>query len=134
MNEMAAERRKWIEEQIMEQRLFTSFPKAPENLKGFYDRNKVEEKGKDAEATTGKKSKADKAAKAIKDSKKKKKGKGDKDASSRLFVGPSEVNKKFDVFDREYRAIWENREEDENPNQIFDKKLLKAEFKPAIME
>ena len=97
----------------MEQRLFTSFPKVPENLKGFYDRNKVGDE-KEVETKVGKKAKADKAAKAIKDSKKKKKGKGDKGETARIYVGPSEVNKKLELFDQEFRLVWENRDEDDN--------------------
>lgn len=112
MNELAKARRLWIEDQIMEQRVFTSFPRAPENLNGFYERNKkTDDKGKD-DSGTGKKSKSDKAAKAIKDGKKKKRGKGDKEAESRVYVGPSEVSTKFEYFDQEYRAIWENRDEE----------------------
>ena len=74
----------------MEQRVYTSFPRAPENLNGFYERLKnPDEKGKD-DIGTGKKSK-DKASKAIKEGKKKRKGKGDKETETRVYVGPSEV-------------------------------------------
>lgn len=134
MNEMLAERRDWINH-IMEERVFTSL-KIPENLQGFYERNKTdEERAKESEELTKKKSKKDKSAKKIKDTKKGKKGKkSDKDGETRVYVGPSEVNNKFEFFEAEYKHIWENRDEEENFEQNYDVKLLKSEFKPAIMK
>lgn len=129
MNEMLLERRDWI----MDQRVFTSFQKIPENLNGFYERNKTdEEKVKVDEVQQAKKVKKDKSIKK-KDGKKKKKGKGAKAEETRVYIGPSEVNNKFEYFDAEYKAIWENRDEDENYRQEYDKKLIKQEVKPAIL-
>ena len=70
-----------------------------------------------------------------KDKKKKvKKGKkeGDEDGAGpkMLKIGPSEIVKKFDMFYAEYNASWANRDESLNPDQGYDKVMLRNEVMP----
>ena len=120
MEQMKKERRDWIQDF---KQIHASKP--PEDVKGFYERNKTEiplspeeeEARKLAEEEEGKsKGKKKEAKKDAKKSKKGKKGDDDDDDKKQIVkIGPSEVVQKFDEFYEDFNNIWANRDESENP-------------------
>merc|ERR1712151_531806 len=49
-----------------------------------------------------------------------------------LKIGPSEIVKKFDLFYAEYNGVWATRDERLNPDQGYDKVMLRNEIMPQI--
>jgi hypothetical protein len=60
--------------------------------------------------------------------KKKKKGKEKEaavDTSNHAKVGPNELVRKFDNFYDDYNSRWANLDENDNPNQGYDKGMIR---------
>ncbi len=111
---MLKERRDWIQTQKAQRG-----GKPPDDVKGFYDRVKEEEKdgedgegeGEGAEEAKGKGKKEEPKGKG-----KKKGAAGDDDDEEQqiIKIGPSEIVQKFDEFYEDYNNVWSNKDESEN--------------------
>ena len=118
VEQMKKERRDWIQDYKQ-----VNASKPPDDVKGFYNRNKTEvplspeeeEAKKLAEEEEGKGKGKKKDAK--KETKKKKGKKGEDDDYKKAIdkIGPSEVVQKFDEFYEDFNNVWANRDESENP-------------------
>ncbi len=113
---MLKERRDWIQEAKA-----LKGGKPPEDVKGFYER--VKEEDKDGEGEGDGDGDAPEEAKG-KGKKEEPKGKGkkakgaagddDDDDKQVIKIGPSEVIQKFDEFYDDYNNIWSNKDESDN--------------------
>jgi hypothetical protein len=118
VEQMKKERRDWIQDY---KQVHASKP--PDDVKGFYNRNKTEvplspeeeEAKKLAEEEEGKGKGKKKDAKKETKKKKGKKGEDDDDKKAIVKIGPSEVVQKFDEFYEDFNNVWANRDESENP-------------------
>ena len=129
---MLKERRDWIQQEKAQKG-----GKPPEDVKGYYDRVKEDEKddgdGDDGEADEPK-------GKGKKEEPKKGKGKkaaaGDDDDDDKQVVkiGPSEIVQKFDEFYEDYNNIWANKDESDNYQQHFDRHMAHDEMLPVVQD
>lgn len=118
--------------------------KPPDKMDNYDDRlfseNTLEEETAlaGAEEDKGKKKGGEK-----KDVKKVEKGKKDSKKSKqpqeevnqkKVSVGPSEVVMKFEEFYEDYETVWGKRDETDNITQQWDKKMLRAEVMPQVMD
>jgi hypothetical protein len=122
---MANERRQWVQEQK------ALFGKIPNDLEKFNARFNEEPaltpEEEAARAAAAEDAAADKKKKKDKKAKKKKGKKGDKEekGDAPVKIGPNELVRKFDVFYEDYNKQWANRDETENPAQIYDKNMAR---------
>lgn len=115
---MLKERREWIQEVKA-----TKGGKPPEDVKGFYERVKEEDKDGEGDDEGGEGGGAAEEAKGKGKKEEPKKGKGkkaaaggddDEDDIQVIKIGPSEVVQKFDEFYEDYNLIWSNKDEADN--------------------
>ena len=115
---MLKERREWIQEVKA-----TKGGKPPEDVKGFYERVKEEDKDGEGDDEGGEGGGAAEEAKGKGKKEEPKKGKGkkaaaggddDEDDKQVIKIGPSEVVQKFDEFYEDYNLIWSNKDEADN--------------------
>lgn len=129
---MLKERRDWIQTQKAQRG-----GKPPDDVKGFYDRVKEEEKdgedgegeGDGAEEAKGKGKKEEPKGKG-----KKKGAAGDDDDEEQqvIKIGPSEIVQKFDEFYEDYNNVWSNKDESENYQQRYDRGMAHDEMLPIV--
>ena len=124
-------RREWIADYRRE---FNG--KLPDGLDKYYEKDIVkggDGEDEDGEETRGKKGKDKKGKDAKKKGKKggKKTGDGDDGGEKLMRIGPTEVVGKFRDFMEEYN-IWAVRDESDNKEQNYDRKLLKEEIMPEV--
>lgn len=131
---MLKERRDWIQEQKAQKG-----GKPPEDVKGFYERVKEEEKGEDGgEGDDGGDGEEAKGKGKKEEPKGKGKGKkaagGDDDGDDKqiIKIGPSEVVQKFDEFYEDYNNIWANKDESDNYHQHYDRGMAHNEMLPVV--
>jgi hypothetical protein len=134
---MLKERREWIQEVKA-----TKAGKPPEDVKGFYERVKEEDKDGEGGDDDGGEGGGDEGkGKAGKKEEPKGKGKGKKAAAGGddeeddkqvIKIGPSEVIQKFDEFYEDYNLIWANKDEAENYQQKYDRSMAHDEMLPVV--
>ena len=131
---MLKERRDWIQLEKAQKG-----GKPPEDVKGFYERAKLEEKGEDGEDGKDEGEAEEVKGKGKKEEPKKGKGKkaasgGDDEGDDKqvIKIGPSEVVQKFDEFYEDYNSIWANKDESENYLQNFDRNMVHDEMLPVV--
>jgi IQ and AAA domain-containing protein len=133
---MLKERRDWIQEAKA-----LKGGKPPEDVKGFYER--VKEEDKDGEGEGDGDGDAPEEAKG-KGKKEEPKGKGkkakgaagddDDDDKQVIKIGPSEVIQKFDEFYEDYNNIWSNKDESGNYQQHYDRSMAHDEMLPVVQD
>lgn len=119
--------------------------KPPEKIEKYHERKNLaeplspeEEEKKRLEDEEKAKKKKDKgkggAKKKESKGKKGKKGKDEKGKQAVVEVGPSEVVMKFDGFYEDYENQWAKRDETHNPEQLFDRVMLRDEVLPQVQK